>query len=170
MDPLFLDDLEQVKTLLRLKQTASGGPAEYVLSFSVQEARTTFYAELGLSRIAELKAIPFSPSPSTDNEYLRSIANEVELDLIWFFLLKRMPTGVKAGTGEFLDSWNTEGAARNLSLRETERLRASLWNSPDAGILKKMDLLRADIVAPSPERISGSDLTEDTDTPDLLYL
>jgi hypothetical protein len=169
VDPFFLDDLDQIKSLLRLKEISAGGPSEDLLNHSVGQARTTFWTELGTTLMTEINATPYTSSPSTDAEYRKVMAREVELDLVWFFLLEKMPSGFKAGQNEFVESWNTEGAFRNLSTREAERIRTATWQSPEMGIYRKMAILRGDLGVPTGVHINAALIEDDNETPELLY-
>jgi hypothetical protein len=51
VDPFFLDDLDQIKSLLRLKEVSVGGPSEDLLIHAVGQARTVFWTP-GIRRAA----------------------------------------------------------------------------------------------------------------------
>jgi hypothetical protein len=140
------------------------------LFHAIGQARTTFWQELGTTRIAQLKLITYTTNPQTDDEYIKMLAREVEVDLVWFFLLQKMPSGFKAGQNEFEASWNSEGAFRNLSTREADRIRAWAWNNPEAGIYRSMAVLRGDVEIPWGQHINV-DVVDDGDeeSPQLLF-
>lgn len=140
MKPVFHEDAESIKRVLRLGNLPGGGQSKEILEESIREARSTLWQHLGSERIAELQAIVPTSPPADDDAYLIELAQITESSLVRFHLAARMPVGWRDGNLDFLASYQTEGNHSRLSMEQTEKLRDLWWNG-EGGILEKLEIL-----------------------------
>ena len=167
--PVFLTDLEQVKTLLRLNEIPGGEVTEEILESALEEAATTLIEELGHVKLAQLQALSMPLGvPSNDDEFRALLAPKVELAIIKFILTLHLPMGFKDGRLEFVESYQSEGAFRDSRASELRALRDYLWADPRVGVERRLEFLRG-------ERSAGDNdgarvaLAGNSEGPDLLY-
>jgi len=139
--PTFSDSNEEVANLVGLKNLKSGGSSQELFVEALRAAKTSLWLELGSDLIAELSATTFSASPSTDAEFKRLIARQVEIDIARWHLMDVMQLGFKGGEPEFLEKWNTDGKFKRLSTSQLQDVRAKLWDS----ISRRVEVLKGNI-------------------------
>jgi len=139
--PTFSDSNEEVANLVGLKNLKSGGSSQEVFVEALRSAKTSLWLELGSTLITEINGTTFNASPSTDAEFVRLIARQVEIDITRWYLMDVMQLGFKGGEPEFLEKWNTDGKFKRLSTGQLQDTRAKLWES----IAKRVEVLKGNI-------------------------
>jgi len=121
-NPLFLTDLAEMKTELRLSGVpASGEDANVILEDVLLQVRTGFYRRLGTTRVGQIVMFPTNyTNPTTNDELLRALAKTVEVKWTWCLLGERLPQLWMDDSGGAWQAYNEQGTFRKLSLRERE--------------------------------------------------
>ena len=129
-NPMF-GDLDSTRALQRLPAGDGNETANSALGMALDDARTTFYSQLGLSRTGLLTALSESPDPpTTDDHHLWLLARSTEQRAVRRYLLRLLTTMVKEGSAAPLQEFNDIGAFREMEsierVREIERLDQEL--------------------------------------------
>lgn len=111
--PLFVADLATLKAELRLSGVPSGADSDAIVQGACRIARARFYSVLGLARVGAILLWSHSDSPTTENEILRSIAEECEVAMVRCVLMDRLPNLFMDNSGGGLEFLNQEGAFRS---------------------------------------------------------
>ncbi len=135
--PLFVVDVTTLRGKLRLTGLPTGQDAEKIFDEAVLAGRVRFVRRLGTARIITLQAITFSENPTTDDQYLRALANTTEVQVVRLELMCRLPWLWQDSQGHALKSWNEEAPFRELTPKQIEEKRALL----EREIEQAMDLL-----------------------------
>ena len=122
--PLFVASMTALKTSLRLEGAKAAG-ALATVDDAVRDVRLGFYAELGLTRVAELVALSSEENPDDANSLLRARAEQTEIKWVRLLLKERMPSLLLDGSAIKQQVWNDEGAfaMKALSDREIQKLK-----------------------------------------------
>lgn len=112
--PLFLKDLDTLKSRLRLSAVDTGDAAD-VLDSVVEEVRVGFYAELGTVRVAVIVALPEIAEPTTLDGVTKLRAVNIELLWVRVTLMRRLPMLFVQGSGQTRKAWNEEGITQDAS-------------------------------------------------------
>jgi len=111
--PLFITDEATLKTRLRLSAVpASALDTEAIIDEAILRARVRFYTDLGASRTNVLVALPFTETPTTDDEILRAICNTTEAKLVYCGLLRLLPNTFMDASGDVNSRWQEEAPTR----------------------------------------------------------
>jgi hypothetical protein len=121
--PLFLKDLDTLKSRLRLSAVDTGDAVD-VLNSVIEEVRVGFYTELGAARVAELVALPEIAEPTTDDGITKLRAVNIELLWVRVTLMRRLPMLFVQGSGQTRKAWNEEGITRDA--RDTTNYRKEI--------------------------------------------
>ena len=129
--PLFVvGGLTELKNKIRLGDLPSAAPANAILDQAVVDARLEFYRRLGVDRVAAILAYPYSATPSTLEQVLRSVAESTEIIMVRCFLLRRLPVTFMDASGDVNERWNEEAPVRELEgqdrLEEIQRCEAEI--------------------------------------------
>ena len=114
VSPLFLLDMDALKGRLRLDGVDIDDSAQNLLDGAARSVRAKFNARLGVTRVGELVALTSVENPLTEDEILRSIAEEVEAKWIWVELTRNLPIKFFDNSGDDLEQYNVEGAFRSI--------------------------------------------------------
>lgn len=139
--PLFVASTDLLKQKLRLSGVGLADSGEPIIEETIQQVRTDIGTRLGLTRIAQIEAIPFVEDPSTADQYTRALANSLEVKMVRLRLMRVLPTMFMDGSGEALEVWNAEAPFRETSqfdLRAEMNMLEEEINS-DFGILSGAD-------------------------------
>lgn len=120
-DPLFVADLDTLKSKLRLTELPDSSSAVGILDEVILVSRLKFYRRLLNDRVATLVALPFNANPTTEDEILRALANVVEVKLVRCELLRRLPTTFMDSSGDVNERWNEEAPVREQGVFEAEQ-------------------------------------------------
>lgn len=111
--PLFLTDEAALKERLRLSAVpASALDTEAIIDEAILRARVRFYSDLGAARTNVLVALPFTETPTTEDEILRAICNTTEVKLVYCELLRLLPNTFMDASGDVNSRWNEEAPTR----------------------------------------------------------
>lgn len=113
-DPYFNADLDTLKAKLRLECLPDRSSANPILDDGVLWARLQIFRRLGLARSTALKALTYNENPTTDDEVLRALANQVECKLVKVYLIRHLPVRFADSNGDALAEWNSEALFREL--------------------------------------------------------
>lgn len=120
---LFLTDMETLKGRLRLEGVEIGDAAQPIIEGSTRTIRARFYARLGVARVAAILAMTSAENPTTADEVVRALAEEIESRWVWCDLARRMPLKFFDNSGDDLEQFNTEAAFRSI---DPDRLQAEI--------------------------------------------
>jgi hypothetical protein len=137
--PLFLSSMDELQERLRLSGISAETDAEAILEQAVRAARWKIYAALDTSRIAAILSYTATDTPSTDNEYLRQIADDLEVKLVKLELTWSLPMLFQDTSGEAIQAWNDEGTFRS-SETSLDKLRKFL----NSEIERAFEILRGE--------------------------
>jgi len=111
--PLFVADEATLKSALRLSAVpASALDTEAIIDEAILRARLRFYRDLGTARTNALVALPYTVTPTTDDEVLRALANTVEVKMVKCQLLRDLPNTFMDASGDVNARWNEEAPTR----------------------------------------------------------
>ncbi|MCP4897878.1 MAG: hypothetical protein GY906_12975 [bacterium] len=113
--PLFIADMDALKSSLRLSGIPTGADAETLVDDATLQARAAFVRRLGQARINAIVAYPSVEAPATDEENLRMIANLTESMLARLHLMSTMPVLFMDSADQDEQAWNEEGLFRTKS-------------------------------------------------------
>lgn len=161
-DPLFVQDLDTLKKLVRL----SGVPASRedtlaILDEAILNARLEFYRRLGRQRVTNLVGMAFVSNPTTEDEVVRALANVVETDLVYVQLLRKLPNLFQDASGDAQRRWNEEAPFRE---RGGTPLQKEIQTRLDK-IEENMELLAEEESIPDETQIKTFDGTRLTRAP-----
>lgn len=140
--PLFLQDSEEVKRLLRLTEITPGGVSEEVVEQAITDTKIALWEELGADKITELLALSApAGQPSTDDDFMYLMSRRCELAIIRYNLTFSLSMGYRAGSVSFIESYSSEGQFRSLNPQELREYRQALWNDPRVGIGRQLAFL-----------------------------
>lgn len=132
--PMFVSDRSTLLTRLKLDgATVAGSLAE--IDTAIQEVAVGFFRRLGASRIAAVKAITYTDTPATSDDYLRLLASLTEINWVRAKLLRVKPTLFMDASGKALQIWNDEGAFRPNSAKAIDAELADLSHKIEDGLL-----------------------------------
>lgn len=144
--PLFLQDAEEIKKLLKLSEISPGGASDAAVGRAIDDTKTTLWEELGATRITELLALNApSGQPSTDDEFLHILSRRCELNIVRYNLTFSLSMGYRAGAVTFIETFSSEGEFRSLRPEDLQELRFSLWSDSRIGIGRQLAFLRGTI-------------------------
>lgn len=152
-DPLFVPSRTALKSALRLSGIPDQDAADYLLDQAVRRVRSGFYRKLTHSRVVTLQGYTLSspPNPDTEQEYLRLMAEDTEVEWVRFELTWLIPMLWQDSSGDSLDLWNEVAPFRKMDAEEL----ANLQNHLQVTIEQNMDMLRGDEEAGSETSIRG---------------
>lgn len=130
--PMF-STLASLKATLRISAVIANTDADEQFDAAVRSARTHFWKELGLTRLAELIALPIVDPPVTDDDNLRWLAVEAERKFIRWELLGVYEAQFKEGSAAFQE-WNDEGIFRGVNQFSISKIRIALKEEVDAAL------------------------------------
>ncbi len=112
--PLFLVDMDALRGRLRLGGVGLDDAAKPLIDSATRVVRTNFYTRLGVTRVAELLAFTSIDNPTTNDEIIRSLAEEIESKWVWVELTRTLPIKFFDNSGDDLEAYNTEAAFRSI--------------------------------------------------------
>lgn len=132
ISPTFVASMAVLKQRLRLTGVKSDG--EIIIEDAIESARLEFYTRLGISRVTTLLGYSYSEAtPTTNEEILRSLANQTETRLVKRTLLRSMGILLKDGAASGREMWNQESIFRDKTSSElNEELRRLTSEIEDA--------------------------------------
>ena len=125
--PLFVRNQETLRRKLRLSGVCEKNDADEIIDEAVLSVRGHFYRRLGQERVAELLAFAVSPTPTTPDEILRSVASSTEIKWVKLELTQSMPMLFMDGSNNALNVYNEEAPFRNTSAFEISNLQKRLF-------------------------------------------
>jgi len=126
-DPLFLEDLDAMKSALRLSGVpAVDEDANSILQQAILAVRTNFYRRLGGTRVGQLVAIDFEDNPETDDEMLRALAQTTEVKYTFVELMDRLPMLWMDDSGGAWQQFNEQGTFRKLGMSDRKEMRTRM--------------------------------------------
>lgn len=161
MEPLFVSDIDTLKSRLRMSGVDVGDSAA-MLNAVVEEVRLGLFRELGSNLIAELQAIIRSDAPITREELRRLRAENVEYLWCRLLLLRRMPVMMLQSAGDGRHRWNQEGITRDATRNDVTREVNDMWRLVLDGIAELLGqdtgMLTATVIEPDqpPQRPGDS--------------
>lgn len=141
--PVFVADIDTLKKELRLGEIPAGKDTEDLIQQALRDARLGLWRKLGDRRIRTIKAWTLVDDPSTNNEYLRHLANQTEIKWVKWFLTWTLPMLFSDDSGDADMHWNQDPTFRQVSSRNLDKLRKEYWDE----ILENLDLLSGDETA-----------------------
>jgi len=161
-DPLFVADLDTLKKSVRL----SGVPGSRedtlaILNEAILKARLDFNRRLGAQRVAQLSAIAFVDNPVSGDEVLRALANQVETNIVYVQLLRKLPNLFMDASGAAQRIWNEEAPFRERGPTTLDKEIHRLENQ----IEEDMEILSAEESVPDETSIKTFDGTRLTPAP-----
>ena len=118
--PLFVADLDLLKSKLRLSGAQEGDATE-VIAQAVLDARTEFYHILGSFLVNSLVSVTPTDTPSTDDELNRTLAESTEVLMVRVNLMRVLPTMFLDSAGSAHKAWNEEGITRDSGRSDLRR-------------------------------------------------
>lgn len=123
IQPLFSQNLTELRKALRLSGVSKNNDASVMIEQAVMGVRTGFVRKLGQSKVDAILAHALTPSPTTQGEYLRSLAVVCETKWVRMELMRTMPQLFSDGNS-VTKIWNEEGAFRDVPyLQHRDELR-----------------------------------------------
>lgn len=163
VSPVFVADFDTLKSELRLGEIKSDGNSEDLIRQALRNVRLGFWRSLGDSRIQTIKAWTLVDDPSTDQQYLRHLANETEVMWTKYYLTWTLPMLFQDSSAEKDMVWNEEPIFRNMSSRNFDKLRKELWDT----ITNNLDLLSGDEDAESETTINVKTFSPEPKPPSI---
>jgi hypothetical protein len=127
--PLFIPIRGDLEEALGLNGIDLNESRAAQLDSSIKVARTTFFRRLGSSTITLLISYTSTDSPSTSNEYLRAIAEDVELKLVKRELLQYYNHLLMEQGNGGVEAWNEDPFLRKFSSSDTAKEYEALTTS-----------------------------------------
>ena len=126
----------------KLRLSGSGqGDAARVIDDVIEKVRLYIYDSLGADVVAALVAITYVENPTTADGIKRSKANQTEVLLCRYHLMRTLPTLFMDASGGAGQAWNEEGLTREAgSTLKYEKELERLWGE----ICKNMEDLSGD--------------------------
>lgn len=122
VEPLFIDDLDDLKAELRLTGANERDDVESIIRRGVLDFRVGFAHRAGLSILTGLQAIPFTADPQTEDDYRRAGARLLEVKHVWRFLLQQLRSMFADASGSAFQQFNDEGVWRQLDSDDVRTL------------------------------------------------
>ena len=120
--PLFAQSLDSIKSGLRLSSVPdSSADTLRMIDDSVARARLSIYRRLGRVVVNRVLATAEVAAPDTDDEIRRSVASQLELNLVLVDLLRRLPNAFMDASGDLQRRWNEEAPFRERPRSDRER-------------------------------------------------
>lgn len=138
--PLFVDTLANLKSKIRLSGVPATSDADDIINEVILTVRSGFYRELGAARVAALVALPFSETPTTDDQILRAVANVTEVKWVRCELIRLLPTMFKDGNADATQVFHDEALFRDTTANELDQERLLCMEE----IRQNLDLLAGD--------------------------
>lgn len=138
--PLFIADLATLKSKIRLSGVPTTSDAEDIINEAILIVRQKFYRDLGTDRVAVLKAIAFSETPTTNDQVLRAVANSTEVLWVRCELMSMLPSMFMDGNADQSQIFQDEALFREAAANELEQSRMRC----EMEIQQNLDLLRGD--------------------------
>lgn len=160
--PTFLRNLTELRAALRLSGMPTDGDGQALLSQAVLSVRAGFYRRLQQPRIDEIKSWAVTTQPSSDQEYLRQLANITEVLWVRKELMRTMPT-LFQDSAPVQQTWNDEAIFRS---RRRHELQEEL-NRLDADIENNLEMLGGGETAGNETSVLQGSTIEDDDPDDL---
>lgn len=143
-NPLFIADEATLKAKLRLSAVpTSATDTESIFDEAILRARVRFYRELGVARTNTIVALPFSETPTTEDQVIRALANTVEVRMVYAELLRLLPNTFMDASGDVNHRFNEEAPLRERGGfelgEELRRIESAIANglqelaTPDIG-------------------------------------
>jgi hypothetical protein len=142
--PLFNSSIDTLKATLRLSG-ASQTDTLAMINQAVQEVRVGFYDRLGSDRVAEILSFAAEDNPSTSGPLMRIKANYTEAAWVKMLLIDRLPYLFLDDSSQTDQIFNEEGLTRGVSASELRRMRQSLAEDVETGIV---ELIKEERVSP----------------------
>ncbi len=124
--PLFVPTRTQLVKALRLKGVPDAENAQDVIDEAISLVRTNIFQRLGSDRIATIRAISYSRTPTSDQDYLRLLAATTETKWVRVELMRVMPMQFVDGSAAD-QTWQNEAAFRAATFAtiaaEAKRIR-----------------------------------------------
>lgn len=161
--PLFVPTKLQLKKALRLSAVSTKSDSITQIDYAIQTARTKIYQVLSASVISQILLTPYTVTPSTDEEYLRMVAADVEVKMVRLELLRVMPVLFKDGASP-VQTWQEDGAFRDgsyLQVRdEIRRLEQDIQTSLEFLQTNGAQIYNtnADVVSPDDRNYPGDSI------------
>lgn len=121
--PLFVADIGTLKKEVRLDAMESTEARYSIFERAAISARAAIYSRLGEAATNAWVAIAYAENPTNESGVLRSIANLLEVELVFLRLLDSLPIFFMDDSGGTQHSWNEDGAFRGLDAEEREALK-----------------------------------------------
>lgn len=138
--PLFIDNVANLKSKIRLSGVPTTSDADDIINEAILVARQKFYRELGVPRVAELKAIAFVENPATEDQILRAVANSTEILMVRCELMRALPMMFMDGNAQQDQIMQDEALFRDSTSAQLEQMRMQC----ELEIQQNMDLLIGD--------------------------
>jgi len=138
--PVFVADFDTLKKELRLGEVPTDKDTEDLIRQALRDTRLGFWRKLGDSRIRTIKTWTLVDDPSTNEQYLRHLANHTEIKWVKWFLTWTLPMLFSDDSGDADMHWNQDPTFRQITSKDLDKLRKELWNE----ILENLDLLSGD--------------------------
>lgn len=119
-NPLFVANMDTLKSKLRLSGLPSDGDGESLLEEALLVVREGFYRRLTATGVSSILATGESDNPTTHAQILRSVASSTEVKWVRLQIIRSMPTLTMDGSGRRLQVWNEEAAFRQQGQSERE--------------------------------------------------
>lgn len=114
INPLFHDDLEDLKKALRLSGADAKADVQGVVEDCVRGFKVWLVQRAGFTVITELQAVTYTDEPSTELEARRLAARILEVKWVWVECLKRLQTLFADASGSAFQQFNDQGVWRQL--------------------------------------------------------
>lgn len=161
-DPLFVADLDTLKAAVRLTGVPpSRTDTLAILNEAILKARLDFNRRLGAQRVAQLAAITYNENPTTDDEIARALANQVETNIVYVQLLRKLPNLFMDASGAAQRIWNEEAPFRERGPTTLDKEIHRLENQ----IEEDMELLSSEEAIPDETTIKTFDGSRTTAAP-----
>lgn len=135
IDPLFHDDLEGLKSALRLSGSDEKGDVQTVIEDCVRGFKVWLIQRAGFTVVSDLQAVVYTDDPTTELEARRMAARVLEVKWVWCECLTRLQTMFADASGAAFQEFNDQGVWRQLDeigririLRQCQREVEDLYN------------------------------------------
>lgn len=155
-NPLFVADIDTLKAAVRLTGVpASRTDTLAILNEAILKARLDFNRRLGEQRVSFLVGITYNENPTTEDEILRALANQVETNIVYVQLLRKLPNVFMDASGGAQRIWNEEAPFRERGPTTLDKEIHRLENQ----IEEDMEVLSLDEAIPDETTIKTFDGT-----------
>lgn len=146
--PLFVESKAVLLSRLRLSGT-DATDALSIIDFAIQRVRKGLYGYISRYRIDSILSVPSAINPTSDEDLLRAMAEEVEVLWVRFILLQELPTLFMDSSADTHVIWNQENLTRS-SGRISKKELDSLWEQ----ILTLLAQIEAGSASPTGDAVS----------------